>query len=266
MLKISVNRISGFASLLAATLILSLIYATPVVRANDDTQRNDAATHTAILAAVIPAPAMTASDDPKLDAQSKATNAAKVFREILGAPDKGIPKNLLDSAEGIGVFPGVLKAGFIVGGRGGSGLISRRVPGGWGAPAFFKMGGGSFGAQIGAEKVDFVLLFMNEGAIKSLLSDKFEVGGEASAAAGPVGRTAAASTTPTAGAGILTYSRARGLFAGLELKGAVITPDKDLNMAEYGMTARDILTGSTKKKVPGNVVIFPQTLSKYSRR
>lgn len=266
MLKNFVNRTSGFAGLLALTLVLSLIYTTPTVRANDGAQRNVSMKPTAILLAVLPASTTSAADDPKFEAARKANNAAKVFRQILGAPDKGIPKDLLDGAEGVGVFPGVLKAGFIVGGRGGAGVISRRIAGGWSAPAFFKMGGGSFGAQIGAEKVDFVLLFMNEGAVKSLLSDKFEVGGEASAAAGPVGRTAAASTTPTAGAGILTYSRAKGLFAGLELKGAVITPDKDLNMAEYGRSAADILTGTRKVKVPGNVAVFPQTLSRYSRK
>src|SRR5215210_7895894 len=130
-------------------------------------------------------------------------------------------KEASKKAEAAAVFPGMLKAGFVVGGRGGSGVISRRVTGGWSAPAFFKMGGASLGLQIGAAKTDLILLFMNDAALRGLLEDKLEVGGQASAAAGPVGRTASASTNLTLDAGILSYSRSKGLFAGLELKGAV---------------------------------------------
>jgi lipid-binding SYLF domain-containing protein len=115
------------------------------------------------------------------EAARKAESAAKVFDQIMNARDNAIPKELVDKAEAVAVFPGVLKAGFVVGGRGGSGLISRRLKGGWSAPAFFTMRGGSFGAQIGAAKTDFVLLFMNESAVQGLLEDKFEMGGEASA-------------------------------------------------------------------------------------
>lgn len=221
-----------------------------------------------VLACLASSAALAASkDDPMKEAADKSADAAKVFTEILGAPDKGIPKDLLDGAEAIGVFPGVLKAGFIVGGRGGSGVISRRVPGGWSAPVFFKIGGGSWGAQIGVEKIDLVLLFMNDGAVKSLLKTKTELGVEASVAAGPVGRNAAASTTPTAGAGILSYSRAKGLFAGLELKGAVITPEDSLNEAVYHMKASEMLNGSMAgMKPPASVRVFPQTLARYSRK
>jgi len=114
------------------------------------------------------------------DAVRHSEDAAKVFDEIMAVPDKSIPKDLLDKAEAIAVFPGVVKAAFIIGGSGGQGSISRRTARGWSAPAFFKIGGGSFGAQIGAEKTDYVLLIMNEKGLRGLLEDKFEIGGEAS--------------------------------------------------------------------------------------
>lgn len=212
-------------------------------------------------------PAPSASAKQIKDASKKAESAARVFEQIMGAPDRSIPKDLLDRAEAVAVFPGMLKAGLLVGGRGGSGIISRRVTGGWSAPAFFKMGGASVGLQIGAAKTDLVLLFMNDSALRGLLEDKLEVGGEASAAAGPVGRAAAASTNLTLDAGILSYSRSKGLFAGLEIKGAVINPDNNLNEALYGYKARDVLTGANKVKmadVPQGVIIFPNTLARYS--
>lgn len=203
------------------------------------------------------------------EATARSQKAARVFTEIMAAPDKAIPKDLIDKAEAVAVFPNVIKAGFIIGGRGGSGVISRRVKGGWSAPAFFKLGGGSVGLQIGASSTDFVLLFMNEDALKGLLEDKLEIGGEGSIAAGPVGRAASASTNVTLDAGILSYSRSKGLFAGLELKGVVIDPDNDDNEAVYGMKASDILTGSNNlsiAKMPAGVRIFPRTLSRYSVR
>ena len=203
------------------------------------------------------------------EAASQSAKAARVFNEIMGTREKSIPRDLLDRAEAVAVFPNVLKAGFILGGRGGSGVISRRVEGGWSAPAFFDLGGGSIGLQIGASSTDFILLFMNERAVESLLGDKFEIGGEGSAAAGPVGRSASASTDARMTAQILSYSRSRGLFAGLELKGVVIKPDNEDNNQVYGMTGRDILTGSDKismAAMPEGVRIFPQTLAKYSAR
>ncbi len=205
------------------------------------------------------------------EAARKAASAAKVFDQIMNARDNAIPKELIDRAEAVAVFPGVFKAGFVVGGRGGSGLISRRMKGGWSAPAFFTMRGGSFGAQIGAAKTDFVLLFMNDAAVQGLLEDKFEMGGEASAAAGPVGRTASATTNLTLDAGILSYSRSKGLFAGLELKGAVINPDNKLNESVYGegMKADKLLSNADQLGVaqtPAAIRIFPVTLARYSRR
>ncbi len=212
-------------------------------------------------------PTPHASVKQQREATKKAESASRVFDQIMDTPDHSIPKELLAKAEAVAVFPGVLKAGLGIGGRGGSGIISRRITGGWSAPAFFKMGGVSIGPQIGASKTDFVLLFMNEDALKGLLEDKLEIGGEASAAAGPVGRAASATTNLTLDAGILSYSRSKGLFAGLELKGAVINPDNNLNEAIYGIKAKDFLTGSNKinlADVPTGVIIFPNTLARYS--
>jgi SH3 domain-containing YSC84-like protein 1 len=202
-------------------------------------------------------------------AAQQSSQAARVFSEIMGTREKAIPRDLLEKAEAVAVFPGVLKGGFIVGGRGGSGVISRRVAGGWSAPAFFDLGGGSVGLQIGVASTDYILLFMNETAVASLLKDKFEIGGEGSAAAGPVGRSASASTDARLNAQILSYSRSKGAFAGLELKGVVIKPDNEDNNQVYGMTARDILTGGNKislENMPEGVRVFPQTLATYSTR
>ena len=203
------------------------------------------------------------------EAAEQSARAARVFEQIMGTREKSIPKDLLDKAEAVAVFPGVLKGGLIVGGRGGSGVISRRVANGWSAPAFFDLMGGSVGLQIGVASTDYILLFMNEHAVDSLLSDKFEIGGEGSAAAGPVGRSASASTDARLNAQILSYSRSKGAFAGLELKGVVIKPDNEDNVQVYGMTARDILTGANKisiEQMPEGVRVFPETLRNYSSR
>ncbi|PYS84076.1 MAG: hypothetical protein DMF67_06095 [Acidobacteria bacterium] len=251
-MKLSTRTTLAACALAAATMIL-----TPAAPARQADQRERTATK----------PASTASPKQLKEASKKSASASRVFEQIMGAPDRSIPKDLLDKAEAVAVFPGMIKAGLGVGGRGGSGIISRRVTGGWSAPAFFKMGGASIGLQIGAAKTDLVLLFMNDDALRGLLGDKLEFGGEASAAAGPVGRTAAASTNLKLDAGILSYSRSRGLFAGLELKGGVINPDNNLNEALYGLKAKDILTGANKVKaadIPPGVIVFPNTLARYS--
>jgi lipid-binding SYLF domain-containing protein len=201
-------------------------------------------------------------------AAAQSAKAARVFDQIMGTREKSIPRDLLDKAEAVAVFPGVLKAGLIGGGRIGSGVISRRVADGWSAPAFFDLMGGSVGLQIGVASTDYILLFMNEHAVESLLSDKFEIGGEGSAAAGPVGRSASASTDAKLNAQILSYSRSKGAFAGLELKGVVIKPDNEDNIQVYGMTARDILTGANKisaEQMSEGVRVFPETLARHSR-
>ncbi len=201
------------------------------------------------------------------EAQKEANDAARVFNEVMSTPDKAIPRELLSKAEAVAIFPGVVKAAFIFGGRGGDGVIVRRTRSGWSAPAFYNLGGGSFGAQIGASKTDYIFLIMNQEGLKGLMEDKFEIGGEASVAAGPVGREASAATNPTLDAGILSYSRSKGAFIGVAIKGAVISPDNKLNMAVYGKKANELLSEATSmplSKMPPVVRIVPQTLARYS--
>ena len=201
----------------------------------------------------------------KDDAPSQAAKAATVFKEIMATPDKSVPSAVLDKAYCVAVFPQVLKAGFVVGGRGGRGVASCRTRSGWSAPAFFSMKGGSFGLQIGAQSTDFVLLFMNEDGMRSLLKSKFEIGGDATAAAGPVGRQVGAGTDLKLDAQILSYSRSKGLFAGLELKGTVIALDESDMKSAYGegSNAEEILSG--RKLTPASVRIYPTTLGRYSK-
>ena len=223
---------------------------------------------TVVLLLAFSAPLVSAKKDRQKDATRHSSDAAKVFTEIMNVREKAIPKELLDKAEAIAVFPGVIKAAFIFGGKGGQGVISRRTKNGWSAPAFFNLSGGSFGAQIGATKTDYVLLIMNEAGVDGLLKDKFELGGEVGVAAGPVGREAAASTNLRLAAGILSYSRSKGAFIGAALKGAVISPDNDLNEAVYDMKAGEVLTNGsmTLTQMPAGVRIFPRTLARYSPR
>jgi SH3 domain-containing YSC84-like protein 1 len=200
------------------------------------------------------------------DAARHASDAADVFTKIMGVKEKSIPKQLLDKAEAIAVFPAVVKVAFGIGGKGGQGVISRRVRGGWSEPVFFNIGGASFGAQIGASKTDYVLLIMNDEGLNSLLKDKVELGGEVGVAAGPLGREAAASTDARLTAGILSYSRSRGAFIGAAIKGAVISPDNDLNEAFYGKKAKDLLTEKPMTDIPSAVKVFPRTLARYSSK
>lgn len=201
------------------------------------------------------------------DEIEQSQKAAKVFTEIMGAPDKGIPQELVDKAECIAVFPDVIKAGFIVGGRGGRGVASCRVGNSWSAPAYFNLGGGSFGLQIGAQSTDFVFLIMNKDGVNSLLKNKFTMGADASVAAGPVGRQAGAETDAALNAQILSYSRSKGLFAGLELKGVVINQDDGDMRDAYGSgtSAKDILQ-ENKVNAPAEIRAFPNTLTRYSKR
>jgi SH3 domain-containing YSC84-like protein 1 len=210
--------------------------------------------------------AMGQSRDMK-DEIEQSEKAATVFNEIMNTPEKGIPQRLLDDAECIAVFPNVIKAGFIVGGRGGRGVASCRVAGTWSAPVYLNLGGGSVGLQIGAQSTDFVFLMMNKSGINSLLKNKFTLGADASVAAGPVGRQAGAETDAALNAQILSYSRSKGLFAGLELKGVVIDVDKGDMRDAYGenVMAKEILQES-KITAPASIRAFPNTLSKYSGR
>ena len=201
------------------------------------------------------------------DAGRHSRKAAEVLNKIMRIPDRAIPRDLLADAEAVAVCPSVLKAAFIVGGRKGDCVISRRtLKRGWGAPIFYNMAGGSFGAQIGGASTDYVLLFMNEEALRGLMSDKFEIGGEAGVAAGPVGRTIGAGTTPRLEAGILSWSRSRGAFVGAAIKGVAITPDNDLNEAFYGKKASELVESRADQPVPPVVRALPLALSRYSVR
>ena len=188
----------------------------------------------------------------KEDSVERLQKSADVLKEIMAAPDKGIPEEVLDDAKCIVVVPHLIKAGFIVGGKHGRGVASCRTDSGWSAPAFISVGGGSWGLQIGAEGVDLVMLVMNDKGLQHLLSSKFQLSGEGSAAAGPVGRHASAGTDWKMNAELLTYSRSKGAFAGLTLEGAVIEQDSDSTEAIYGKNIgfRMVLTGSVTPPAP----------------
>lgn len=210
---------------------------------------------------------VSAQDSELRKAKKRVDDASKVMREIMRAEDKAIPKDILEKAKAVVVFPGVVKAAFIVGGQGGKGVVITRTGSTWSAPAFLNMSGGSVGFQIGGQKTDYVLVIMNDDGLKGLLEDKFEMGGEASIAAGPVGRTAAASTNATLDAGILTYSSSKGAFAGISLKGVVVSQDEDMNQAVYKKSARDLLITSPTPwtAAPKTLQRFPQTVAMYAK-
>ena len=192
------------------------------------------------------------------NAVERVDKSSEVFTKIMGIAEKSIPRDLLKKANAIVVIPGAIKAGFIFAGQGGGGLAVKRIGDGWSAPAFMNMGGGSWGLQVGGQSTDYVMLIMNEKGMKGLLEDKFELGVEGSVAAGPIGRTAAASTNATMDAEILTYSRTKGVFAGVSLKGAVIHPDTDMNLAVYQKPAKTILGNPA---VPASAA--PSALQKF---
>ncbi|HEY6352033.1 MAG TPA: lipid-binding SYLF domain-containing protein [Candidatus Angelobacter sp.] len=186
-------------------------------------------------------------------AAGRAESAATVLSEIMSAPDKGIPEEVIGSAKCIAVVPSLLKGGFVFGGAHGKGMASCRTADGWSAPAPFSVTGGSFGLQIGVQGVDLVMLIMNERGMTALLSSKFKLGADASAAGGPVGRHAEASTDWQMRAEVLTYSRARGLFAGVTINGAVIRQDEDATRELYGRLVpfKTILTGAVATPAGG---------------
>jgi len=188
------------------------------------------------------------ADSAREDATDRLENATKVLHEIMGMPDKGIPEEVLEHAKCVAVIPHMVKGGFIFGGKGGKGVATCRTADGWSAPAFITISGGNWGLQIGVEAVDLVMIIQNEKGMQKLLSSNFHVGADASAAAGPVGRHAEAGTNWKMDTEILTYSRAKGIFAGLTLEGASIRQDSDSRHAMYGrnVTTRALLLG----KVP----------------
>ncbi len=178
------------------------------------------------------------------DATARLDNSTSVMHEIMGMPDKGIPEEVLQHAKCVAVIPHMVKGGFIFGAKGGKGVATCRTADGWSAPAFITISGGSWGLQIGIEAVDVVLIIQNEKGMQRLLSSDFQIGGDASAAAGPVGRHAEAGTDWKMDTEILTYSRAKGVFAGLTLEGASLRQDSDSRHAMYGdVTTRALLLG-----------------------
>jgi len=179
------------------------------------------------------------------DASERLNNATTVLHEIMGTPDKGIPEEVLEHAKCVAVIPHMIKGGFIFGAKSGKGVATCRTENGWSAPAFITISGGSWGLQIGVEAVDVVLIIQNEKGVQRLLESNFQIGGDASAAAGPVGRHAEAGTDWKMDTEILTYSRAKGVFAGLTLEGASLRQDSDSRHAIYGrgVTTRALLLG-----------------------
>ena len=206
----------------------------------------------------------------------RVKKAAEAFGEIMSVPDKAIPSTILEKAEAIAVIPGMLKGGLGFGGHHGKGILSvrNRESGSWSNPAFLTVTGGSFGAQIGAEQVDLVLVVMNKAGINNLLKNEFKIGADASVAAGPVGRAAEASTDIALRAEILSYSRARGLFAGVTLNGSSIREDEDANQRFYGRAIRNAdIVGAKQGAVgtagkatsPEAVTAWHQVLTKYAK-
>ena len=207
-----------------------------------------------------------AADESPGKAEDRVKAAATVLDEIESAPDNGIPEEVLGSAECVAVVPTMLNGGFIVGARYGRGVSSCRTPKGWSAPAFFSIKGGSFGLQIGGQAIDLVMLVMNNEGMKNLLSSQFKLGADASVAAGPVGRHAAADTDWKLKARVLSYSRARGVFAGLALNGGVVEQDKDSTREFYGRMVpfNTALTGTIE--APQTAYPFLSTLAKWAKQ
>src|SRR3954462_6790464 len=195
------------------------------------------------------------------DSFARLDSAVDVLHAIMATPDKGIPEEVLSNAKCILVVPNMIKGGFIFGGKHGRGVATCRTAEGWSAPAFVSIGGGSAGFQIGLEGVDLVMLVMNDQGFQHLLSSKFQLTGEGSVAAGPVGRHASAGTDWKMNTQMLTYSRSRGAFAGLTLEGAVVQPDDDSTHAIYGksMAFRTILSG--KATTPQSALAFVKAVS-----
>jgi lipid-binding SYLF domain-containing protein len=207
-----------------------------------------------------------AQGESQSEAASRIRASTSVFAEIMNAPDGGVPKSILDKAEGIAVFPSVLKGGFVIGGLYGHGILSvrDRASQTWSAPAFLSLTGGSFGAQIGGQAVDLVLVIMNRRGLDQLVRNQFKIGVDAAAAAGPVGRNAEASTDIQLRAEILSYSRSRGLFVGVTINGASIRQDRDANMRFYGTayTTRQIVM-ERLGGAPEPVAAWRDMLGKY---
>ncbi len=214
--------------------------------------------------ALIAIASLTAAASDRDDDVNRTTKAAQVFQEIMNTPDQGIPSNLLESAKCVAIIPGDKKFAFIFGGSYGRGVATCRTEHGWSAPLFVAIDSGSVGYQIGGSSTDIVMLFMNDHALQSLMNDKFKLGADASVAAGPVGRNAAASTDLKLNAEILSYSRSKGVFAGVSLDGAMMQADKSGDKAMYGddVNRHEILDG--KVAVPASARGLVEELRGYA--
>jgi SH3 domain-containing YSC84-like protein 1 len=206
------------------------------------------------------------ASEQKKDVSDRLQMATDVLSQMTSAPDKGIPEEVLDSAKCIAVVPHLIKGGFVFGGKHGRGMATCRTADGWSAPAFISVGGGSAGLQIGVEGVDLIMLIMNEKGMQQLLSSKFQISGEGSAAAGPVGRHASAGTDWKMDTQMLTYSRSKGVFAGLTLEGAVVQQDTDSTISVYGkdVTFQSVLKG--KVPTPGVAREFMKAVGKAAHK
>ena len=206
---------------------------------------------------------LTAVASDREDDVNRIQKSARAFKEIMITPDQGIPQDLLESAKCIAIIPGDKKFAFVFGGSYGRGVATCRTEHGWSAPMFVAIDGGSVGYQIGGSSTDIVMLFMNDHALQSLLKDKFKLGADASVAAGPVGRSAAASTDLKLNAEILSYSRSKGVFIGVSLNGAVVQADKSGDKAMYGddVNRHEILDG--KIAVPESAQALLHELGGY---
>lgn len=209
--------------------------------------------------AVAAVPTFSWGAQDKTDVELRLDNASKVLNDIMNAPGKGIPEEVMQGAKCVAVVPSMLKGGFIFGARRGHGVVTCRIPGNrWSAPAFFTVTGGDWGAQIGVAGIDLVMMFMTEQGARHLMDAKFQIGGDVSGAAGPIGRSFSASTDWKANAQILTYSRAKGVFAGATVGGAYVQPDQDSNTAFYGrpVPVQSILTGKVKMPHSESAIAF----------
>jgi lipid-binding SYLF domain-containing protein len=205
------------------------------------------------------APALAA---PSKDEVKRLSNAGAILTELRNAPDKGIPDNLWTKAQCVVVIPSMKKVAFVVGGEYGSGVMSCRTAGGWSSPVFMQLAKGSWGLQIGAEQVDLVLLVMNKRGVDKLLEDKIALGGDAAVAAGPLGRSASAATDAQMSAEMLAYSRAQGVFAGIDLSGGVLRPDKEADARVYGanVKAAEVVGGASHVNAPAEAEPFTAAL------
>jgi SH3 domain-containing YSC84-like protein 1 len=208
---------------------------------------------------------VSAQDVPETPEQKRLREAAAVFGEIMAARDNAIPEAILGKAEGIAIFPSTVKAGFIFGGMRGRGVLSARTPTGWSAPAFLTLTGGSFGLQIGGQAADLILVINDRRGLENLVRNQFKLGADLGVAAGPVGREAQAGTDLQLRAQILSYSRSRGLFAGVTVNGSTIRQDRDANERFYGtrLEAQQILfDGATI--APTSVTAWVDTLKRFA--